>query len=52
MSSVHEAGHPGLVLCDNLEGWGEEEGERGFRMGGTHVSVADSCDCTVKAIVK
>ena len=33
-SSVYEAGHSKPVLWDNLEGWGGEGGERGFRMGG------------------
>ena len=33
---MHEAGHPKLVLGDNLEGWGGEQGERGFSRGGTH----------------
>ena len=32
---MHEAGHPGLVLCDNLEGW-EGDG-RWVQDGGTHV---------------
>ena len=36
-SSVHEAGHPKLVLWDNPEGWAGEGGERGFQDGGTHV---------------
>ena len=31
-SSMHEAGHSKLVLWDNLQGWGEEEGN--FRMWG------------------
>ena len=36
--SMHEAGHSKLVLWNNPEGWGEEEGGRGFRIGGeTHV---------------
>ena len=34
-SSMHEAGHPKLVLWDNPEGWGREGGgQEGFRMGG------------------
>ena len=37
VSLIHEAGHPKPVLRDNLEGWGEDGGGRGFRMGGTHV---------------
>ena len=46
-SSMHEAGQPGLVLCDNLgggggeegggEGAGEEDGGGGVQDGGTHV---------------
>ena len=36
-SSVHEAGHPKLVLWDNREGWGVEGGRRGVQNGGTHV---------------
>ena len=35
---MYEAGHPKLVLWDNLEGWGGEKGAGGqFRMKGTHV---------------
>ena len=33
-NSMHVAGHPKPVLWDNPEGWGEEEGGKGFRMGG------------------
>ena len=33
VSSVHEAGHPNLVLRDKLEGWGAEGGGGGCRMG-------------------
>ena len=33
-SSRQEAGHPEPVLWDNPEGWGEEEGGRGFQDGG------------------
>ena len=36
-NSVHEAGHPKLVLWDNPEGWGWEGGGRGDQNGGTHV---------------
>ena len=37
-SSMHEAGHPKLVLWDNPEGWGGEGGGVGeFRMRATHV---------------
>ena len=31
---MHDAGHPKLELCDNLEGWGGEGDGRGF--GDTH----------------
>ena len=41
-SSMHVAGHPKLVLWDNPEGWGEEIGGRGSRMGDTCILVADS----------
>ena len=44
-NSVHEAGHPKLVPWDNPEGWGEEEGGRGFRMVGNVDTHADSCLC-------
>ena len=33
-NSMHEAGHPKLVLWDNPEGWGGEGGARGVRDGG------------------
>ena len=33
-SLMHEAGHPKLVLWDNPEGWGGEEGGGWFRMVG------------------
>ena len=33
-SSMHEAGHPKLVLWDNPEGWGEEGGGRRIQDGG------------------
>ena len=35
-SSMHEAGHPGPLLCDNLEGCSGEGGGRGFSLGETH----------------
>ena len=37
-----QAGHSKPVLWDNPEGWGGEGDERGFRMGDTWSSVADS----------
>ena len=39
---IHEAGHPGLVLCDNLKGSEGEVGERAVQDGGTHL-MANSC---------
>ena len=36
-SLMHEAGHPKLVLWDNLEGWGGEEDGSGLKVGGTRV---------------
>jgi len=36
-SLMCKSGHPRSVLCDNLEGWGGEEGRRGFRREGTCV---------------
>ena len=34
VNSMHEAGHPKLVLWENLEGWVGEGDGRQFRMGG------------------
>ena len=35
--------HPKLLLCDNLEGWGEEGGGREVQDGGdTYIPMADS----------
>ena len=50
--SVHEAGHPKLVLCNNPEGrrWGgRQEGGSGLG-GGTCIPVADSCWYMAKPI--
>ena len=35
-SLMYDAGNPKLGLCDNLEGWGGEEGGRGFQEGEGH----------------
>ena len=43
VSSMNEARHPKPVLWDNSEGYGGEGGRRRFRIGGTHIPVADSC---------
>ena len=43
-NSMHEAGHPKLVLWDNPEGWGEEGGGRGGSgWWDTCTFIADSC---------
>ena len=41
---MYDAGmHPKPVLCDNLQGWGEEGGGRGVQDGGdTCMPMADS----------
>ena len=36
-NSMHEAGHPKLVLWDNPEGWSEKKGGRRIQIGGIHV---------------
>ena len=36
-SLMYDTGNPKPVLGDNLEGWGGEEGRRGFRREGTCV---------------
>ena len=44
--SMHEAGHPKLVLWNNPEGWGGEGAWRGFRMVGhmyTHGGFMSMC---------
>lgn len=44
MSLMQAAGHPKLLLHDNLEGWGGEGGGRGLRIGvRTYIPMADSC---------
>ena len=48
VSSMHEAGHTKLVLCDSLERWGEEGGGRGFRVKGIWIPMADSHWCMAK----
>ena len=50
-NSMHEAGHPKLVLWDNPEGWGEEGGGRGGSgWWDTCTPMADSCQCMAKPI--
>ena len=48
--SMHDTGCSGLVHWDDPEGWYREGGGRGFRMGNTCTSVADSCQCMAKPI--
>ena len=45
---MHETGCSGLVHWDDPEGWDGEGGGRGFRMGDTRTSMADSCQCMAK----
>ena len=41
---MYDTGNPKLMLCDNLEEWGGEEGGREVQEGeGTHIPMADSC---------
>ena len=50
-SSMHEAEHPELVLCDNLEGQGAGgDGGRGQDGGNTCIPMANSCCRMAKAI--
>jgi len=51
-SSIHETGHSKPVHWDSPEGWGGEGGGRGFRMGDTCTSMADSCQCMAKSTTK
>ena len=41
--SMHDTGCPGLVHWDKQEGWHEEAGGRGFKMGNTCTPMADPC---------
>ena len=41
---LYDAGSSNLVLCDNLEGWDGEGGEREVQEGGDiGIPMADSC---------
>ena len=46
--SMHDTGCSGLVHWDDPEGWDEEGGGGGFRMGNTCTPMADSCQCMAK----
>ena len=40
---MYDAGHPKLVLCDNLEGWGGEGGGRVVQeRGDVYMPMTDS----------
>ena len=41
--SMHDTGCSGLVHWDKQEGWYEEGGVRGFKMGNTCTPMADPC---------
>ena len=43
LGSIQDTGCSGLVHWDDPEGWDEEGGGGGFRMGNTCTPVADSC---------
>ena len=45
---MHETGCSGLVHWDNPEGGMGKEVGRGFRIGDTCTSMADSCQCMAK----
>ena len=49
--SMHETGCSGLVQWDDLEGWDREGWGRGFRMGNTCTSMADSFQCVAKTTI-
>ena len=50
-SSMHEAGHPGLVLCDNLRDRVERKVGGEFRLaGGICIPMANSCWSMAKVI--
>ena len=44
VSLMHEAGHPQLVLWDNLEGWGGEGDELRMGVVDTWIPITDSRD--------
>ena len=47
---MHETGRPGLVHWGDPAGWDGVGGGRGFRMGNTRTSMADSCQCMAKLL--
>ena len=51
MSSMHEAGHPKPVFCDNLEGIVWEGRQEAVEAGGDIcIPMANSCRCMAKTI--
>ena len=48
--SMHETGCSGLGHWDDPEGWNEEGGGGGFKMGNTCTPMADSCQCMAKPL--
>ena len=48
--SMQDTGCSGLVHWDDPEGWDEEGGGTGFRMGNTCTPMADSCQCIAKPL--
>ena len=50
-SLMHETGHLKSVHWGNPEGWDGEGGGRGFGMGDTCTSMADSCQSVAKATI-
>ena len=47
---IHGTGCSGLVHWEDPEGWDGERGGRGFSMGNTCKSMADSCQCMGKPL--
>ena len=47
---MYETGCPGLVHCDDPEGWDGEGSGRGVQGGDTGTLMADSCQCMAKPL--
>ena len=47
---MYETGCPGLVHCDDPEGWDGEGSGRGVQGGDTGTLMADSWQCMTKTI--
>ena len=48
---MHETGHSGPEHWDDHEGWDGEGCQRGFGMGNTCTSMADSYQCMAKITI-